>query len=95
MDSARMNPVKGKNYEKAVVKSEKLWLHRDFVAKRYQQLDQIALLCRLYHKKIKITFRTNVGEQYLETSLWMTTGQYIILNDGRFIPIKAIIDISF
>jgi hypothetical protein len=95
MQPMRVDRTNRKHYDRGVIKSEKLSLHRDFVTKRKQQLEQIALLCRLYHKKIKITFSTNAGEQFVETSLWMTTGQYIILNDGRFIPVNAIIDISF
>lgn len=82
-------------YKKPAVKSHKLTLHRDFIARRRQQLEQVALLCKLYHKKVKITFLTSSGEYYIETSLWLFTGQYIILNDGRFIPINAIIDITF
>jgi hypothetical protein len=95
MQPMRVDWTKRKHYDRGVIKSEKLTLHRDFIAKRQQQLEQIALLCKLYHKKIKITFKTNSGEQFIETSLWMTTGQYIVLNDGRFIPVNSIIDISF
>jgi hypothetical protein len=82
-------------HETIGIKSEKLLLHKDFIEKRRLQLEQIALLCKLYHKKVKISFKTSSGEQFIETSLWMSTGQYVILNDGRFIPVNAIIDISF
>ncbi len=84
-----------KRAERTGVRSQRLSLHKDFIEKRKQQLDQIALLCKLYHKKVKISYKTNSGEHYVETSLWMTTEQYLILNDGRFIPVSAIIDISF
>lgn len=81
--------------QRSKIKSEQLSLHKNFLEKRKQELEQIAMLCKIYHKKVKILFQTNSGEQYVETSLWLSTGQYVVLNDGRFIPIKAIIDISF
>lgn len=95
MESIRVELLRKKRQERTGIRSEKLSLHNEFIEKRKQQLDQIALLCKLYHKKVKISFQTHSGEQYIETSLWMSTGQYIVLNDGRFIPIKAIVDITF
>jgi len=95
MRQVKVDVAKRKMHERPAIKSEKLLLHRDFVEKRRLQLEQIALLCKLYHKKVKISFKTSSGEQYVETSLWMSTGQYIILNDGRFIPVNAIVDIAF
>jgi hypothetical protein len=95
MQTMRAELLRKKRLERAGIRSEKLSLHKDFIEKRKQQLDQIALLCKIYHKKVKISFQTNSGEQFIETSLWMSTGQYVILNDGRFIPINSIIDISF
>lgn len=95
MQTMRAELLRKKRLEKSGIRSEKLSLHKDFVEKRKQQLEQIALLCKIYHKKVKISFQTNSGEQFIETSLWMSTGQYVILNDGRFIPVNAIIDISF
>jgi hypothetical protein len=95
MQTMRAELLRKKRLERAGIRSEKLSLHKDFIEKRKQQLDQIALLCKIYHKKVKISFQTNSGEQFIETSLWMSTGQYVILNDGRFIPINSILDISF
>jgi hypothetical protein len=95
MKQVRTDVARRKFLERPAIKSEKLLLHKDFIEKRRLQLEQIALLCKLYHKKVKISFKTSSGEQYVETSLWMSTGQYIILNDGRFIPVNAIVDISF
>lgn len=91
----RAELLRKKRLEKTGILSERLFLHKDFIEKRKQQLDQIALLCKIYHKKVKISFQTSSGEQFVETSLWMSTGQYVILNDGRFIPVNAIIDVSF
>lgn len=95
MEPIRVELLRRKRHERTGIRSEKLSLHSEFIQKRKQQLEQIALLCKLYHKKVKISFQTDSGESFVETSLWMTTGQYVILNDGRFIPVKAIIDISF
>jgi hypothetical protein len=95
MQTMRAELLRKKRLERAGIRSEKLSLHKDFIEKRKQQLDQIALLCKIYHKKVKISFQTNSGEQFIETSLWMSTGHYVILNDGRFIPINSILDISF
>jgi hypothetical protein len=95
MQTMRAELLRRKRLERTGIRSEKLLLHKEFIEKRKQQLDQIALLCKIYHKKVKISFQTSSGEQFIETSLWMSTGQYVILNDGRFIPVNAIIDISF
>ena len=81
---------------KAVLPSRqerKLNLHEHFIENRKRELAQVALLCKLFNKKVRIDFHTSNGESSIETSVFFSTKENLIMQDGRIIPIVDVIDI--
>lgn len=55
------------------------------------KLKQVALLCRLFNKKVEITYETlDKGLLKITTKVWLTTCKNIVLKDGLSIPTNSI-----
>ena len=51
------------------------------------KLGQIALLCRLFNKKVEITYETEKHEmKTIITRVWLTTCKNVVLKEGVSIP---------
>ncbi|GIV34798.1 MAG: hypothetical protein KatS3mg031_2333 [Chitinophagales bacterium] len=54
-------------------------------------LQQIVLLCRLFDKKVEITYETDTQEiKTIVTRVWLTTSKSIILKEGLSIPARNV-----
>lgn len=62
--------------------------------KLYARLQQMSLLCRLFQKQVKILFKDSTGQEPIVTSVYMATPRTIILQDGRFVPLRDICDVN-
>lgn len=62
--------------------------------KLYERLQQMSLLCRLFQKQVKIQFKDAAGQEPITTSVYLATPRTIILQDGRFVPLREISDVT-
>ncbi|MDZ4846839.1 MAG: hypothetical protein SH857_14970 [Chitinophagales bacterium] len=59
------------------------------------RLSQIALLCRLFNKKVEITYETEKQElKTIVTRVWLTTCKSVVLKEGVSIPTVSIKDVK-
>lgn len=59
------------------------------------RLSQIALLCRLFNKKVAITYETEKLElRTIVTRVWLTTCKSVVLKEGVSIPTVSIKDVK-
>lgn len=62
---------------------------------RYRSLYLAMLLGNNYKNKVRITFLTEEGPREVETTVWMTTDENVMLKAGVTIPISAIMSVDF
>lgn len=59
------------------------------------RLSQIALLCRLFNKKVEITYETETRElKTIVTRVWIATCKSVVLKEGVSIPTINIKDVK-
>ena len=59
------------------------------------KLRQVALLCRLFNKKVEITYETEGSElKTIATRVWLTTCKSVVLKEGVSIPTSAIKEVK-
>ncbi len=59
------------------------------------RLSQIALLCRLFNKKVEITYETEKQDvKTIVTRVWLTTCKTVVLKEGVSIPTVSIKDVK-
>lgn len=61
---------------------------------RRAQLEKAMLLGNGYKGKVKITFETVEGRKVVETTVWQTGNENVVLKGGVNIPIRCILDIQ-
>ena len=79
---------------KARSRDRKTKLQHPTEQKLYQRLQQMSLLCRLFQKQVKIQFKDHVQQKPVTTSVYLATPRTIILQDGRFVPLSDIAEVS-
>ena len=62
--------------------------------KKQEQLQQAALLCKLFCKQVKIAWLDAKGITQVITSVYLATPRTVILRDGRYVPLEQIITIE-
>lgn len=60
----------------------------------HKKLEQATALGNVDHYKIKIFFKDTEGLKKVETTIWATGEQNIVLKQGITIPIRRIVDIE-
>jgi hypothetical protein len=65
----------------------------EFLDKRKHLLYQSMLLGNTYHSKVKIVFETVEGFCQVETTVWATTEDFVMLKGGVYLPIRCIHDV--
>ncbi|MFN0275564.1 MAG: hypothetical protein ACKVPJ_07460 [Chitinophagales bacterium] len=63
------------------------------VIRRKQLLTQAMLLGNSYHTKVNIVFEVIGGIYQVETTIWATTDEYVLLKGAVYLPIKCIHDV--
>jgi len=66
---------------------------QEFIDKRKQMLFQSMILGNTYHAKVKIVFETKEGFYEVETTVWATTDDFVLLKGGVYLPMKCIHDV--
>jgi len=61
---------------------------------RRESLYRAMILGNAYHGKVKIIFETTDGSKQVETTIWATTENSIILKGGVVIPIHCIWEVK-
>ena len=56
-----------------------------------KKLFDAMMLGNTHHHKVNIEFQTTEGIKTVFTTVWATTDNYIILKDGKYIPINSIV----
>lgn len=71
-------------------------LNRDKELSRIRmKLKQIALLCRLFNKKVEITYENAEHRiSKITTKVWLTTCKNIVLKEGISIPTTSIKEVK-
>lgn len=77
------------------IKNQDILLSKADRRNRYRSLYLAMLLGNNYKSKVKITFITDDGPREVETTVWMTTDENVMLKAGVTIPIGAIISVDF
>ena len=62
--------------------------------RKQEQLQQAALLCKLFCKQVKIAWLDATGIRQVITSVYLTTARTVIFRDGRYVPLEQIITIE-
>jgi len=62
-------------------------------AERSKKLIRASILGNLEKEKCKILFRSNLGHNYVETTIWAVTDKYVCLKGGVAILITSIIEV--
>ncbi len=64
--------------------------------KRMLQVSRATVLGNGYHGKVEIFFKTADGEsKRVDTTIWDSDQQYLILKSGTSLPIKSVSGIEF
>ncbi|MBC8046006.1 MAG: hypothetical protein H7Y00_04375 [Fimbriimonadaceae bacterium] len=63
------------------------------IMRRKQLLTQGMVLGNTYHTKVQIIFEAISGILQVETTIWATTEEYVLLKGGVYLPIKCIHDV--
>lgn len=65
------------------------------LSKIKNKLKQVALLCRLFNKRVEIVYESeDKGVVSITTKVWLSTCKSIILKDGVSIPTKKIKEVK-
>lgn len=62
---------------------------------RQQKLNKATAVGNLNHTKVAILFEDIHGLKRVETTIWATTEESIVLKKGSTIPIHRIVDVEF
>ncbi|HXH18176.1 MAG TPA: hypothetical protein VNJ07_03745 [Chitinophagales bacterium] len=62
---------------------------------RLEKLDKATVIGNLDHTKVAIIFEDVHGLKRVETTIWATTEENIVLKQGAVIPIHRIHDVEF
>ena len=62
---------------------------------RLQKLDKATTVGNLNHTKVAILFEDIHGLKRIETTIWATTEESIVLKKGSTIPIHRVVDVEF
>ncbi len=62
---------------------------------RQEKLDKATTIGNLNHSKVAILFEDIHGLKRIETTIWATTEESIVLKRGSTIPIHRIVDVEF
>lgn len=65
----------------------------EYMEKRKHLLFQSMILGNTYHAKVKLVFETTAGFYQVETTVWATTEDYVLLKGGVYLPIRCIHDV--
>jgi hypothetical protein len=63
------------------------------VMRRRQQLTQAMIIGNTYHTKVQIVFEAADGIYQVETTVWATTDEYVLLKGAVYLPIQCIHDV--
>ncbi|MFN4122974.1 MAG: hypothetical protein ACK4GL_06690 [Flavobacteriales bacterium] len=66
----------------------------DSAKERRSLLEKATILSNLYHNKVKITFEDSNGRKMVDTTIWATTDNAIMLKGGIVLPIHRILSIE-
>jgi uncharacterized protein (UPF0248 family) len=66
----------------------------DSAKERRNLLERATILSNLYHNKVKITFEDSDGSKMVDTTIWATTDNAIMLKGGIVLPIHRILSIE-
>ena len=59
-----------------------------------KKLDNASILGNMHKNKVVITFQDSIGLKKVNTTVWATAKNHIVLKKGVTIPINRIVDIS-
>lgn len=91
--SAMSNPVKIEKEQLPFISfrtSEKEQSHAELMKK----LERATLLGNNFQTKVRIVFNTSAGLREVTTTVWAQTEQFIMLKQGNFIPVDAIVSVD-
>lgn len=63
------------------------------VIRRKQLLTQAMIIGNSYHTKVQIIFESASGIFQVETTVWATTDDFVLLKGSVYLPIKCIHDV--
>ena len=61
---------------------------------KMELLQQAALVCKLFKKKVCITWLDEIGCRQATASVYLVTPRTVVLREGRFIPLHKITSIN-
>ncbi len=63
-------------------------------ASRNKALDRANSLGNLEHQKVRIYFKDDAGDKYIETTIWGVTDRKIVLKKNVVLPIHRIVKLE-
>ena len=73
--------------------NEEVLNSRDEIEHRKQLLLQSMVLGNTYHTKVVIIFEAGSGIYQVETTIWATTDDFVLLKGAVYLPIQCIHDV--
>lgn len=86
--------VQKETLKASVFPREEVLKSRESAEERKNMLERATILSNLYHNKVKIVFEDSDGSKMVDTTIWATTDQAIMLKGGIVIPIHRIHSIN-
>ncbi|MCB0820424.1 MAG: hypothetical protein KDC13_07360 [Bacteroidetes bacterium] len=86
--------VQKETLKTSVFPREEVLKSRESAEERKNMLERATILSNLYHNKVKIVFEDSDGSKMVDTTIWATTNQAIMLKGGIVIPIHRIHSIN-
>jgi uncharacterized protein (UPF0248 family) len=86
--------VQKETLKTAIFPREEVLKSRESAEERKSMLERATILSNLYHNKVKIVFEDREGSKMVDTTIWATTDQAIMLKGGIVIPIHRIHSIN-
>jgi hypothetical protein len=90
MQNITITPVAKEDIPKLTFVDHEVLPGLEFIERRKHLLFQCMILGNTYHAKVKIVFETTEGFFQVDTTVWATTDEFVLLKGGVYLPIRCI-----
>lgn len=93
MNFARITTIEKENIPWLEFHNHEVLMLDSQIKYRQYLLHRAMLLGNNDHTKVKMIFECDQGLYKVETTVWATTDDYVLLKGGVYLPIKSILDV--
>ena len=93
MNIESITTIEKENIPRLEFHHHEVLMHPDQISHKKELLHYAMILGNTYHTKVKLIFESMQGIFQVETTVWATTDDFVLLKGGVYLPIKCIHDI--